>query len=186
MLLVARAQSGDRQALDALLRQLQLPLFRHISAIVGERGIAEDVLQDVLITVARKLSGLRDPRWLRAWAFRIASRAAVRRARRERTWSDRDELSDEMPVSEAVSGESLDAALGREEIERTVDALPMASRLVVRMHYFDDLSITEIAEALELPVGTAKSRLAYGLAALRRMLAEHATRAGAARTTSGR
>ena len=56
----------------------------------------------------------------------------------------------------------------------------MASRLVVRMHYFDDLTITEIAEALELPVGTAKSRLAYGLKALRRTLAARGSGYGAA------
>jgi RNA polymerase sigma-70 factor, ECF subfamily len=71
---------------------------------------------------------------------------------------------------EDVALESDDAQFDPDLIERipdAVSALPPASQLVVRMHYIDGLSHTEIAEALELSVGTVKSRLSYGLAALR-------------------
>jgi RNA polymerase sigma-70 factor (ECF subfamily) len=147
---------------------VQAPLYRHIDSIVRDATVAEDVLQDVLIVVSRKVGGLRDPRWFRAWAYRIASRAAVRRARR--TSGADDALPDEWEQQPGTEPESLDLALRHEAVERSVDTLPTRSRLVVRMHYFDDLTIGEIAEALEIPLGTVKSRLAYGLHVLRRVL----------------
>jgi RNA polymerase sigma-70 factor, ECF subfamily len=178
-LLVARAQSGDRAALDAVLRALQGPalqgpLFEHARSIVGDDDGARDALQDALLIVSRTLPSLRDPRWLRAWAYRITTRACLRRGRRERPWR------------EALRGEGLDA-LAAPDAEPRFDpelvaalpgqlaALPPGSGVVLRMHYLDGLTYVEIAEALEIAVGTVKSRLAYGLALLRRRLRPEAT-----------
>lgn len=163
-----RAQGHDRGALDALLRALQLPLHRHVSAIVREPDLAEDVLQEVLWLVCRKLGSLRDPRWVRAWAFRIATRESHRRLRRKRRSSPIDDA-----VLETLEAPPLDAAADDELLARLpalVERLSPASEMVIRMHYLERLSIAEIAEALELAPGTVKSRLAYGLAALRRAL----------------
>jgi RNA polymerase sigma-70 factor, ECF subfamily len=182
-LLVARAQAGDRAALDRLLRAVQGPLFAHLRAITGDDEGARDVLQDALLIVCRKLPSLRDPRWFRAWAYRIATRECLRRHQRDRLW--REALRDEA-LDGALHGAALHdaAAAGAEPpfepelvaaVPREVDALPPASRVVVRMHYLDGLTYVEIAEALELSVGTVKSRLAYGLSLLRRRLAGAAT-----------
>jgi RNA polymerase sigma factor, sigma-70 family len=165
-LLIARAQSGDLGALDRLLRLLQEPLYRHVLAIVRDPDVAMDALQDSLFTISRKLRTLRDPRWLRAWAYRIATRAAIRRSRSQKRWSEalRDEelAGIAMPETEERFEPELLAAL-----PSLVDALSPASQVVLRMHYLDGLTHLEIAEALELAVGTVKSRLAYGLARLR-------------------
>src|SRR3954470_9755712 len=83
-LLVARAQAGDRQALDRLLRDHQAPLYRHVRAIARDGDHAFDALQNSLLLIARRLAGLRDPRWFKAWAYRIATREAVRLTKRER------------------------------------------------------------------------------------------------------
>ena len=80
--LVLRAQSGDRHAFDELLRSVDRPLLRYIATIAGGRVAAEDVLQDVLIAVVRKIEWLRDPSLFRPWVFRIASRAAFRAIRK--------------------------------------------------------------------------------------------------------
>ncbi|HET7229075.1 MAG TPA: RNA polymerase sigma factor [Longimicrobium sp.] len=171
---VARAQHGDRHALDQLLRALQEPLYRHVLTIVADAHTAEDVLQETLLAVCRKLRGLRDPRWFRAWAYRIATRAAVRRAQREHRWADalRDDALDAIPAAqpEPRFEPELVAAL-----PAALDSVSPASQLVLRMHYLDELTLVEIAEALELSPGTVKSRLAYGLAALRTALAERRT-----------
>jgi RNA polymerase sigma-70 factor (ECF subfamily) len=170
-LLVARAQTGDRAALDRLLRAVQAPLFAHLRAITGDDEEARDALQDALLIVCRKLPTLRDPRWFRAWAYRVATREGVRRRRRDRPWRD------------ALRGEALDALAAAAEPEppfdpelvaelpRRLDALPPACRIVLRLHYLDGLTYVEIAEALELSVGTVKSRLSYGLGLLRQRLA---------------
>ena len=173
-LLVVRAQSGDRDALDRLLAALQGPLFRHVLGILGDEDQAKDVLQDALWLVCRKLGWLRDPRWVRAWAYRIATREAVRRARRERRRIDAlapDDALDQVaePEADPSPDEDLVAAL-----PALLDAVSPASAVVLRMHYLDGLTHAECAEALEIPEGTVKSRLGYGLAQLRRRLAVEA------------
>lgn len=167
-LLVARAQLGDRAALDGLLREVQAPLYAHLRLLLGDDDAAEDALQDALLAICRGLGGLRDPRWFRAWAWRVATRVAVRQSRRSRRapldlWAP-EEL-DRVPAYEPDA--RFDAEL-LAALPPALDALSPASRVVLRMHYVDELTHREIAEALELSVGTVKSRLAYGLAALRK------------------
>src|SRR5215213_7028293 len=87
--LVLRAQGGSRPALEELLRSVQAPLYGYLRGVVGDAALAEDVLQDVMVQVSRKLGWLRDPRLFRAWAFRIATRRAFRVLKAERAWQDR-------------------------------------------------------------------------------------------------
>lgn len=165
--LAAKAQLGDRESLDRLLAALQLPLYSHIVAIIRNRESAEDILQDTLFTIAKKLGQLSDPNWVRAWAYRIANRKAIRRAQRE---------SREEALFPELEFEGIDTVAGTtpidfSEIESMVETLPPASRIVIRMHYLEQMSFVEIGEALEVPVGTVKSRLAYGLGVLRKGIA---------------
>ncbi len=165
-LVVVRAQLGDRMALDDLLRALEAPLWSQVRLVVRDDDLASDVLQDAMLTIARKLTALRDPRWLRAWAVRIAVRQAARAASRvgRHIHQPIDDLHDTLaaPVSEpAFDRELID------KVARLVSTLPVATQAVVRLRYLDGMSVVEIAEALEIPQGTVKSRLAYGLARLR-------------------
>lgn len=161
-LLVIRAQSGDRGALNDVLRELQEPLYAHIAGVLGHTDGADDVLQDVLLIIARKLGSVREPKWARAWAYRIANREAVRAARRTR---HHEELT-EYDVAADDPGEDHPADLPL-PLPELLDTLPAGARSVIRLHYIEDLSLVEIAEALELQLGTVKSRLAYGLKVLR-------------------
>ena len=92
---VLRAQCADREALELLLRSIQPSLHRYLCGLVGTFH-SDDVLQDVLILVARKLGWLEQPELLRPWAFRIASRAGFKHLKRERRWlGDDAELEDQ-------------------------------------------------------------------------------------------
>lgn len=166
-IVVARAQLGDRAALDAVLRTVQEPLFRHIAGILGEEHTAQDVLQDVLIVICRRLGSLKDPRWFRAWAYRIATREAVRRSRSDSLWKEAmgsDHIEQiASPDVEAPFDQELVAGLSA-----AIDTAPPASQMVLRMHYLDGLTLIEVAEALGISIGTVKSRLAYGLGVLRK------------------
>ena len=162
--LVVRAQVGDREALEQVLRNVQPPLLRYASRLVGPDHAA-DVVQDVLIAIARKLAWLTEPRLFRPWAFRIASRAAFRHLRKEKRWAqraDEDALA-AIPASEPPSEERLRELLASDE-------LSPASRAVLLLHFQEEMPLAQVAAVLEIPVGTAKSRLAYGLEALRRHL----------------
>jgi len=168
-LAVARAQSGHAPSLDRVLRAMQGPLHWHVRTLVNDDDLADDVLQDILWTIARSLRQLRDARWFRPWAYRIATRIAIRRTRAERRW--RDALRDDaLSVMESPLNESpFDAELVR-SIAEQVDTLSPASAVVLRLHYIEQLTFREISEALEVSIGTVKSRIAYGLAVLRKKL----------------
>jgi RNA polymerase sigma-70 factor (ECF subfamily) len=162
-LLVLRAQADDRVALETLLRGIQPRIHRYAASLVG-RQEAADLVQDTLIQICRKLRWLEDPRRFRAWAYRIASRMAFQRLRRERrvvAIPIEDAASERLEApSVTVEDELLDELLAH-------DALSPASRAVLLLHFREEMSLAEVAAVLEIPLGTAKSRLAFGLKTLR-------------------
>ena len=163
-----RAQCGDGEALELLLRSVQRPIHRYVMRLTGPSD-ADDVMQDVLVAIARNIVWLVEPRLFRPWAFRIASRAAfshLRRVRRRGVEESADTVLASLPAPDAppdneLLGELLDG-----------DRLSPASRAVLVLHFQEEMQLDEVAAVLEIPLGTVKSRLAYGLKTLRRHLAE--------------
>jgi RNA polymerase sigma-70 factor (ECF subfamily) len=165
---VLRAQVQDREALELLLRSIQPSLHRFLRGLVGGTD-ADDVLQDVLIQICRKLTWLRDPELFRPWAFRIAGRAGIRYLKKQRRWTERS-------VDESVL-ETLPAPTDPpiHDLTRIVfnnSALSNASRAVLVLHFLEEMKLSEVAAILEIPLGTVKSRLAFGLKALRKHVTE--------------
>jgi len=164
---VLRAQCNDREALESLLRSVQPALHRYLSRLVGPDH-ADDVLQDVLIVICRKLIWLRTPELFLPWAYRIASRAAFRHLKKEKRRpeqvQDESVSLDQLPVADGPPpAETLEALL-------SLDCLPTATRAVLALHFQQELTLPEVAAILAIPLGTVKSRLASGLAALRNQL----------------
>jgi RNA polymerase sigma-70 factor (ECF subfamily) len=164
---VLRAQAGDRDALEQVLlaaRSVAVGIARRI-ALEG----ADDVVQEVLWIVARKLKWLDEPRAFRAWVYRIAAREAAHYAARERRrwWGrpveDLDALqAEEIPVTPTMT----------EAIPELLAMVTPRSRAVLVLHYLEEQPLEQIADLLGVPLGTVKSRLAYGLRTMRRALAE--------------
>jgi RNA polymerase sigma-70 factor (ECF subfamily) len=169
---VLRAQSGDREAVNELLKAVQEPLYRYIHRLVSEGALAEDILQEVFIHIYRKLRWLREPELFRPWSYRIASREAFRRLKRERRWQEqvRDEAVLEALPTDA-SEEKFEAEL-IEYLPEFIARVSPASRAVLILHYFHEMSLGEVADVLGIALGTVKSRLAYGLESLRRTIKE--------------
>ena len=168
---VLQAQSGSHEALNELFKSVQAPLFRYIVSLVRDQHLAEDILQEVFIRIYRKLRWLREPQAFRAWTYQIASREAFRYLNRERRWSE--QVRDETTLAALPANEPRE--FPRELIEslpQLVESLSPASRAVVVLFYLHELSLVETAAVLDIPVGTAKSRLAYGLEKLRRTFEE--------------
>jgi RNA polymerase sigma-70 factor (ECF subfamily) len=163
---VLRAQCGDRAALESLLRSVQPAIRRYLAGLVGSTD-ADDVLQEVLLLICRKLGWLNDPELFRPWAFRTASRAAFRHLQKRNRWAKR---FDEEAAAEDVPAEAPPA--DRHSIVELLarHRISPACSTVLRLHFEEQMSLAEVAAVLEIPVGTVKSRLAYGLAALRERL----------------
>jgi RNA polymerase sigma-70 factor (ECF subfamily) len=128
---------------------------------------ADHVLQEVLILISRKLNWLQVPEAFRPWAYRIASREAFRQLRKEEHRFEQvceDALLGDVPAPESALPAELLPELLKSE------ALSPASRAVLALHFQKQLPLAEIAAILEIPLGTVKSRLSHGLAALRKKL----------------
>ena len=165
--LILRAQTGDRAAFDELLKSIQVALFRYIFRLVGEHGLAEDVTQEVFLIIYRKIRWLENPQLFRAWAYRIASREAFKRLKKERRWAE--QIRDE-EVLEKISAHETTEIYAPELIEKLpelISNVSPASRAILILHYLDEMPLSEIAEILDISLGTVKSRLAYGLTSLR-------------------
>jgi RNA polymerase sigma-70 factor (ECF subfamily) len=161
---VLRAQCGDREALECLLRSIRPPLDRFLRRVV-KTSHAEDVLQDALVVVSCKLASLHTPELFRPWCFRIASRCAFRHLKKEKRWpqqpADESVFADLAAPKVPSSIETLDELL-------SLDTLSPASRAVLMLHFQEELPLSEVAAILGLPLGTVKSRLAYGLTTIRK------------------
>ncbi len=164
---VLLAQAGDRSALDQLFRLYQGRLFERVRLVTGDPDLSADVLQEVFILLQRKLSHLKDPRFFGAWANRIAVREAVRQVRKARK---RDAV--QIDLSTIPDGRATDPldTIAAAQMAEYVTLLPAASRVVLILHYLDELPISEVADVLRIPVGTVKSRLGFGLKRLREIL----------------
>lgn len=166
---VLRAQAGDREALDALLSTVQEPLYRYIASLAGQQSLAEDILQDVFFLIYRKLRWLREPELFRAWAYRIATRETFRQLRHERRWSAQVRDDEVLAAIPAPQPEPFEPELVA-QLPQLIANIPPGSRAVIVLHYLHEMSIEETAAVLGIAVGTAKSRLAYGLSGLRQRL----------------
>jgi RNA polymerase sigma-70 factor (ECF subfamily) len=164
-LLVLLAQTGDRVALEQLLREIHAPLRRYITSLVGI-DLADDIIQEAALQIFRKLTFLREPAVFRQWTFRIASRIAFSQLKRARRWEPLDAAP---PESLAALDPYLEEPPD-EAFLTLLDRVSPASRAVLLLHYQHDLSLEETAAILEIPIGTVKSRLHYGVSSLRKHL----------------
>lgn len=115
---VLRAQCHDREALESLLRSVQPPLHGYLRTIVGADN-AHDALQDVLILLYRKLDGLENPEVFRPWAFRIASRVAFRRLKKQKRWEEEltsARLEEITAVDTSIAGDAYGLAVLRKQL----------------------------------------------------------------------
>jgi RNA polymerase sigma-70 factor, ECF subfamily len=165
---VLRAQLGDREAIESLLRSVQPMLTRYIRAIVGASA-AEDVTQEVMVTIFRKLWTLSSPDLFRPWMFRVAGRTAFQYLKKRRRWPDH--LRDDDALDELAASDPGPSAIEVDQLLQDVHLTPV-SRAVLALHFKEGFTLPEVAAILDVPLGTVKSRLAYGLATLRQ---HHAT-----------
>jgi RNA polymerase sigma-70 factor (ECF subfamily) len=166
--IVRRAQAGDREAFEMLVERHAAETYRLAAAIVGEAD-ASDVAQESFVAAWQQLPRLRDASAFAPWLRRIT----VNRCRnwiRARDRRGRPTSFETDPMASLLPDDRRDfrgAVEARMVLEPAFEALSADQRAVLALHYSMGYSIAETAEALDVRVGTAKSRLSAGLAALR-------------------
>lgn len=173
ILLVLLAQQGDVAAFEELLRRLHGPLRQYVTRMV-EPSDADDVMQDSAIRLYRNIGYLREPAVFRAWAFRIATRIALTYLKRAERWRQLE--NDPDLIRATAAGQSSEYEPFDRDYLEWIDRVSPASRAALLLHYEQHLSLEETAAILDVPVGTVKSRLSYGLASIRNQLKENSKR----------
>lgn len=161
---VERARSGDQEAFADLVHQVSDTLLGVARRILRDPGLAEDVLQNALLTIWRKLPHLREADRFEGWAFRILVHACYADGPRNRRWASTVRVLE----AELVSGvDDIQTISDRDELERAFRRLPLDQRAVFVLHHHVGLPLVAVAETLGIPDGTARSRLHYATRALR-------------------
>jgi RNA polymerase sigma-70 factor (ECF subfamily) len=154
--LAVRCQLGEVEAFDQLVERFHPALCRYARRLTGGDDAASDAVQDIWVRVVRSLPRLREPERLRAWIFSIAHRTLMDRLRHR--YSDREVTG--LDVGEhAAEPEDLTAEEQSVAVHAALESMPLIEREILTLFYLRELSLSEISAALDLPIGTAKSRL---------------------------
>ncbi len=188
--LVAELKAGSEQAFSLLLAQYSHPIYSLIARSLSDPADASDVTQDVFVKVFRNISSFHGEASLRTWIYRIALHEA---SNQRRWWSrhkrqeltidaqhENDEgetfcMADGLAATDASPYECAARAQLRERVVAALRTLPETFREVVVLREIEGFGYEEIAEMLDVNLGTVKSRLTRGRAALREALREDAT-----------
>lgn len=158
--LVAAARSGDSDAVSRLFERHWIDAWRLARSITGSEATADDVAQEAIVKAMSSLQSLRDTSSFRSWLHQIVYRTALDELRRgKRVVAVADPLP---PQEEATgSGSDLDSAL------ELLAALSPERRAALVLHHCLDYSLVEVAQILDVPLGTVQSRTSRGLSQLR-------------------
>ena len=165
--LVDRAKGGDAEAFDALARTVGDRCMAIACRILRDVDQAEDAVQTALITAWRELRTLRDPERFEPWLHRILTNECYAEARRRRRWSAEIRV---LPTAEPTETGGVLTVDDRDQLERAFRRLTLEQRAILVFHHYLGLPLPEVAARLDIPFGTAKSRLHYATSALRASL----------------
>ncbi len=178
--LLARLRAGERDVFGTLVRRYERELFGYLRRYLGDDDLADDVFQNTFVQVYLKYQQYEPGRPVRPWLYAIATNQAIdalrRRNRRADQRADAVTTADEdgfarplfelLPAATDGPSEVADREEQRELIRAAVDRLPDLLRQVVILAYFQGMKYRDVADTLDIPVGTVKSRLHAALARL--------------------
>jgi RNA polymerase sigma-70 factor, ECF subfamily len=165
--LVDRAKRGDSEAFDALARTVGDRCMAIACRILRDADLAEDAVQAALITAWRELRTLRDPDRFEPWLHQILTHACYAEARRRGRWSAAVRV---IPVEGTYGPDETLTVHDRDQLERAFRRLTLEQRTVLVFHHYLGLPLSEVADRLDIPIGTVKSRMHFATAALRASL----------------
>lgn len=165
--LVIRAQQGDQAAFAGLAAAVYGRLQQVSFRVLRDRQLAQDATQQATLSMWRNLPQLKDPARFEPWSYRICLNACYNEARRRgRTLP---EIGPRAYREPAVAG-GYEAVVDRDELERGFRRLSLEHRTVLVLHHYLGMSLEQVAETMDIPLGTVKSRLNRALANMRRAL----------------
>lgn len=167
--LIESIAAGDRDALGALYRQLEKPIYRFITSRLNDPFEASDILHEVFMEVWRSAGRFEGRSSVRTWMMGIAYRKAMDRFRK----TSRTTLTDEVPDTADEAAPAVERIADAQEaghLRACIDELSAAHRYAVELAFFEELTYGEIAEAAGVPEGTIKTRIFHAKRLLKHCL----------------
>jgi RNA polymerase sigma-70 factor (ECF subfamily) len=165
--LVEAAQQGDRDAFAGLVRAVGDRSYAVAYRILRDADAAQDAYQEAMIIAWKELPSLRDPERFEAWARKILVNRCYAETRRRSRWSVPGTVAS---LVEPIAPNAEPAIDDRDALDRAFRSLSVDHRAVFVLHHHVGLPLVEVARTLDIPEGTARSRLHYAIRALRRAL----------------
>jgi RNA polymerase sigma-70 factor (ECF subfamily) len=169
--LIDQARQGDRWAFGELVKMHQAGVIRVVLGMCGDPYLAEEAAQEAFIRAWQYLPRYKHRGKFRSWLYRIALNVALDRLRAEKETVDVERLS--LTTMRGRPEVITERHERRDYVREAVLALPSASRSALILREYEGLSYQEIAETLNIPLGTVMSRLNYARQRLRAMLASY-------------
>ncbi len=170
--LVMLTLAGEEMAYEALVTRYQKAVIAAAASVTKNHFLAEDAAQDAFVTAWMKLNTLQEPQKFGSWVCRIAKNCALNMVGRYRSFLPLDVVDNVNAFSDANSNPAELYALSeeREEVNKSIEALPEKVKQIIHLHYFEGLSIVEIADRLRISEGTVKWQLHDGRKRIRKEL----------------
>jgi RNA polymerase sigma-70 factor (ECF subfamily) len=169
--LILRLQAGDLDSLGALYDKYRMTVYRTALAITRDPDPAEDILQEVFLRLHTYAASVKPELPLAPWLYRVTLNLSYTWYTRRRWLTPLDDFIEHIIGPTRHRPEpAAEHQDNRNAMERAINGLPFNQRVVVILHYLNELSLQEIAEILNVPVGTVKSRLYYARESLRQQL----------------
>ena len=167
--LVVRCQLGERPAFDELISRWGEPVWKYVRRLTNSDEVANEIVQDVWLRVLRGLHRLRDGSKLRAWLFAIARRTLMDRLREHYAAPVMSQVDvGDLEVPDDSNGAADDIEEDLAAVQEALARLPVVERETLTLFYLRELSLGEVADVLDVPIGTVKSRLFRARKLLRR------------------
>ena len=181
--MVERARAGDREAFGEIVKRWQRRIFALAYGMLGSHEEANDVAQETFFAAYRNLHNFRGEAKVSSWLHRIAVNQCISRQRREKVRRETPLYADETFSEAAFATETHADSPARatesrsvaKDVQQAVSSLPTELWQVVVMKEFEEMTFQEIADALDVPLSTVKTRLYTALKQLRMKLEKHAT-----------
>jgi RNA polymerase sigma-70 factor (ECF subfamily) len=168
--IVVRIAAGERQALDTLYQRYAQPLFGYLLTLTADRGLAEEILQDTFVAAWRAAARFEARSSVKTWLFGIARRQAHNSLRRRNLTLTGDAALDQTPSDEPEPEEATLRNADRQALTGAIEQLRPVHREVLLLAFVHDLSYAEMADLLDVPLGTIRSRLSNARRLLRQIL----------------
>ena len=162
--LVHRAQRGDQAAFAEIASATYGRLHSLAYGILRDRALAEDAVQQAMLDAWRNLPKLRNPARFEAWTYRLTVNACYAESRRAKRWLPNMPIDD---PPDPVALDEIGPIADRELLDRGFRQLPVDQRAVLVLRHVVGLPLEEVARTLDIPAGTARSRLYRALQAMR-------------------